>query len=50
MEFHFKDLMEIFGYKKEFSDNDHLNAAKNHYEWLNYHSVLKADLSLATKV
>ena len=50
VEFHFKDFMERFGYKIEFSISKQLQAARDHYKWLNYESGNKADFSLATKV
>ncbi|NQT22830.1 MAG: sulfotransferase [Candidatus Omnitrophica bacterium] len=35
MEFHYKDLMDIFDYPLEFSEKEQLEAASEHYKWLN---------------
>ena len=50
IEFHFRELMQYFDYKSEFSELEQNKAASKHYKWLNYSSNRKADFSLATKV
>jgi hypothetical protein len=36
IEFHCKDIMDYFDYKREFNIADTLNAAKEHYKWFNF--------------
>ncbi len=49
MEFHFKDVFEKFNFKFSFSPEERLDAAREHYKWLNHFSKFKADFSLAAK-
>ncbi len=49
MEFHFKDVFEKFNFKFFFSPEEQLDAAREHYKWLNHFSKFKADFSLAAK-
>ena len=49
MEFHFKDVFEKFNFKFSFSAEEQLDAAREHYKWLNHFSKFKADFSLAAK-
>ena len=35
IEFHFKDVMDHFGYEQAFSLMQHANAAAHHYKWFN---------------
>lgn len=49
IEFHFKDVFEKFNFKFYYSHQEQVEAASNHYKWLNHFSKFKADFSLATK-
>tara|TARA_A100001388_G_C28768886_1_gene502547 strand:+ start:248 stop:1270 length:1023 start_codon:yes stop_codon:yes gene_type:complete len=48
MEFHFKDVFENFGFEFHFTSNEQVDAARDHYKWLNHFSKFKADFSLAS--
>ena len=50
MEFHFKDIFEKFEFKFHFSPQEQVDAAREHYKWLNHFSKFKADFSLASSV
>ncbi|MGM0520404.1 MAG: sulfotransferase family protein [Campylobacterota bacterium] len=39
MEFYFEDVMHHFGYKLEFSVEQRVSAATNHYKWYNFHNI-----------
>jgi hypothetical protein len=49
IEFHFKRFIEYFKFKLYYSESERLDAAREHYKWLNYESKWKADFKLATK-
>ncbi len=42
IEYHFKELMDYFGYKRSFHIKDTQNAAKEHYKWHNFTQIYGA--------
>lgn len=39
IEFHFRDLMDQYGYKQQYSLKEQVNSAKEHYKWFNYTQI-----------
>jgi len=50
IEFHFRNVMEYYGYERVISDSLQVQAASKHYKWFNFSSDRKADFKLANKV
>ena len=42
IEYHFKDIMENFGYKCKFNLKDQQKAAAEHYKWFNFSTPYSA--------
>ena len=49
MEFHFSEMMTRFNYEPIFSEKEQLQAAQQHYEWINFYSKRRADYRMVTK-
>lgn len=43
IEFYFSDIMEFFGYKREFSKSEQIDAARNLYSWHNYAQIYSVE-------